>query len=350
MTINAEFVIVRRSCLDLLLQHSHGCHGFSDQQRGFLRKHHIEIPRASLPDEPGSKRKTPHEPGAAERPSKERRKKKDKAKDWFLRNVPKAKQWHSKQIKIVGAVAAYEVAIRSLTDRSQVGVIKKPSQENRESEDGLVAIGVRLAALTDSSLKGEVLQKRFSYFQALVFLTYCGLLERKGFSYETVDKITQIVSSFREMDRRRLRSHALRVNTFIHELVKGGWTVYRATELFFISSSLKSCFDHRISNLCLDPLSPTYLLSINEDGFQCIHEQLTKDEYVKHDFNDCFRPQYTIPGLIAHMIQMTNTGDTLSYQPHPVIKSETDDEQDQRHICQPRIRPRYYTRIRRPHP
>jgi hypothetical protein len=112
---------------------------------------------------------------------------------------------------------------------------EEPSQKYLESENELVIIGVKLALLADSSLENEVLQKSFSYFQALLLLSYCGLLEKRGVLYETVDRITQYVSCFREMDRRRLRSQALRINLLIHELVKGGWTIYRATELFFIS-------------------------------------------------------------------------------------------------------------------
>lgn len=71
----------------------------------------------------------------------------------------------------------------------------------------------------------------------------------------------------------------------------------------------------------LDPLSPTYLLSIDEEGFQRILKTLTKDEYVKHDFSDCLRPEYTIPGLITHMVHMANAATALSYQPHPIVGS-----------------------------
>ncbi|KAF2180286.1 hypothetical protein K469DRAFT_593095, partial [Zopfia rhizophila CBS 207.26] len=99
----------------------------------------------------------------------------------------------------------------------------------------LVWVGEKLALLTDASLKANALQRSFSYFQAFLFLSYCGLLESRGISYEAVGRLTQYVSSFREVDRRRLRSQALRVNILVQELVERGWNICRATELFFLS-------------------------------------------------------------------------------------------------------------------
>ena len=202
----------------------------------------MEIPYAPPPDEPTPKRRKtlPDRPAAesSEPPksSQERWKKKHRARDWFLRNAPKASQWRNRQINIVGEAKNYEAVIQSLTERSKVDTFEEPSQGYPESESALVVIGTKLAVLADSSLKNKTLQKSFSYFQALLFLSYCGLLEKRGFAYEAVDQITQHVSCFREMDRRRLRSQARRVNQLIRELVKGGWTICRATELFFISS------------------------------------------------------------------------------------------------------------------
>lgn len=61
-----------------------------------------------------------------------------------------------------------------------------------------------------------------------------------------------------------------------------------------------------------DPLSPTYLLSIDEEGFQHILETLTTDEYLKYAFNDYFRPSYIIPDLITYIIYEANVPLTIS--------------------------------------
>ena len=224
MIMNTDLVIVRKSCLDYLWQHCSDCHHFDDQQRAFLQEHHVEIPYKPSRDESASKRKkTLPDPLAAKPPEpvKERQKKKHKAYG-FLQNAPKAGQWHDRQISIVREARNYEMIIQSFTKHSKVNILEEPSQEYPEKNKDLVVIGLRLAVLADSSLRNEALQKSFSYFQALLFLSYCGLLEKRGVPYEIIDRITQHVFYFREMDRRRLRSGALKVNLLIHKLVEGG--------------------------------------------------------------------------------------------------------------------------------
>lgn len=43
---------------------------------------------------------------------------------------------------------------------------------------------------------------------------------------------------------KRLMSEGIEVNLFIYELAIGGWTMYRATELFFISTLCSITFGH----------------------------------------------------------------------------------------------------------
>lgn len=241
MTANNEFVTVRKSCLDLLWQHCHSCPDFGEQKRVFLQKYHTEIPSAPPREAPASKRRKTlpdlcaADPTESLSSSRKSRKKKDRARDSFLQNTPKASQWRKRQIEIAGAASKYEAAIQSLTGGADFNAFGKTVEKDPNSEDGLVVIGVKLALLANSALENVALQKSVSYFQALLFLSYCGILEKRGVSYEKVDQLTEYVSCFRELDRRRLRSQALRINLLIHELVIGGWTIYRATELFFMS-------------------------------------------------------------------------------------------------------------------
>jgi hypothetical protein len=67
-----------------------------------------------------------------------------------------------------------------------------------------------------------------------------------------------------------------------------------------------------VTEIGSDPLSPTYFLSIDEEGFQHILETLTTDEYLKYGFDDCFRPGYTVPGLIIHMMHEADASSTIS--------------------------------------
>jgi len=65
----------------------------------------------------------------------------------------------------------------------------------------------------------------------------------------------------------------------------------------------------------LDALSLTNLTYIhNNENLQLILKHLKIDEFVKHNYGDCLRPEYTIPGLIASLLDACNiTANKLSY-------------------------------------
>ena len=51
-----------------------------------------------------------------------------------------------------------------------------------------------------------------------------------------------------------------------------------------------------------------YLTYIHDnESPQSIIQYLTRDEFVKHDYSDCLRPEYTIPGLVASLLDACNT-------------------------------------------
>ena len=236
MTPPTDLVLVPKSYLNLLQDHYDCCPELNVQQRDLLRANHVEIPYATpLSDVAAKRKKLPGNEISKHTKSLERQKKKLRARDCFLRRLPKTSQWRVRQEVIVGEEKNYEDIVRSFTRCSKVDATGELSQRTLKSRDDLVLIGEKLALLTDASLKAEALQRSFSYFQVFLFLSYCGLLERRGIPYEVVDRLTQVVSSFREADRRGLRSHALRVNILIQELVDKGWNICRATELFFLS-------------------------------------------------------------------------------------------------------------------
>ncbi len=64
-----------------------------------------------------------------------------------------------------------------------------------------------------------------------------------------------------------------------------------------------------------DALSLTSLTRIhNDENSQSILEHLKTDEFVKHDYSDCLRPEFTIPGLIASLLDACNTtANEISY-------------------------------------
>jgi len=130
-------------------------------------------------------------------------------------------------------VEQYEQAIRAFRDRPNIIVERKTYQGDGYSESELVELAERFALLTGHSLMNAKLQKAFATFQALILLSYCEVLRKRGVPQDTLDPIIQHIGG-RERDRRTLLASALWLNGVIVALVSHGWTIYRATELFFI--------------------------------------------------------------------------------------------------------------------
>lgn len=91
--------------------------------------------------------------------------------------------------------------------------------------------------------------------------------------------------------------------------------------------SLNSPLAKLNSRFFSDALSLTNLTHIhNNENLQSILKHLKTDEFMKHDYSDCLRPEYTIPGLIASLLDTSNiTADNLSYGFRSDNKSNADE-------------------------
>ncbi len=353
-----DFVIVQKSQYGSLRQHCERCPYSGEQLRGLSEGLAVVIPFS----EHSKKRKTLHElrprevsqplqssqqlgpqlptrspqqpelpllsqppqepdsqpPSGSSNGSKKRRQqkpRKNEAADLFLRNAPKATEWRKRQRELgLDTVEHYEKAIRAFTHRTNIIVKRELYQGDGHSEHELIDLAERFALLTRDSLANAKLQRSFATFQVLILLSYCEVLRKRGLPYETIDRIIQHVAG-QESVRRRLLGSALWINGIIVDLVSHGWTVYRATELFFIGmfSNLHT-YGVELTPFS-DALSLTYLTHIhNNENSQSILEYLKRDEFVKHDYSDCLRPEYTIPGLIASLLDGCNiTANKPSY-------------------------------------
>jgi len=292
MAVDDDYVTVQKSQLDCFRQHCERCPYFGEQLRDLsdgravvipqgrpsgepskkrktlhdlrhqeVSPSHLSQPESQLPSqssqqpepplplqpsqEPGSqlssgssngskvkKPKTTHTNGPRKRPQQKPRK--NEAANWFLRNAPKATEWHKRQTELgLNTVEQYEQAIRAFRDRPNIIVERKTYQGDGYSESELVELAERFALLTGHSLMNAKLQKAFATFQALILLSYCEVLRKRGVPQDTLDPIIQHIGG-RERDRRTLLASALWLNGVIVALVSHGWTIYRATELFFI--------------------------------------------------------------------------------------------------------------------
>jgi len=272
-----------------------------------------QLPSGSSNTSKGKKPKNANAKGPRKRSQQKSRK--NAAADRFLQNAPKATEWRKRQTELeLNTVEQYEQAIRAFTDRTNVIVERQPYQGDGHPDHELVNLAERYALLTRDSLTNAKLQKSFATFQALILLSYCRVLRKRGVLQETLDPIIQHIGG-REYDRRRLLDSALWINGVIVALVSHGWTIYRATELFFIGVFFKllTCEVELIS--ISDAISISYLTHIHDiENLQLILGHLKKDEFVKHDYSDCLRPVYTIPGLIASLLDACNlTANKISY-------------------------------------
>ena len=360
MAVDDAWVTIKKSQFDCLLEHCEHCPEFHKQLSDARA---VVIPLQSSSKEPSKKRKILHElrpqqasqpshssqqpepqplsrpsqePGSqlspqslntsqckkpkgprAKRPRKrpQQKPRKTEAVEWFLQNAPKATEWRKRQTELdLNTAEQYEQTIRAFIDRTNVKVIRVPYQRGEHSKHELVELAERFAWLTKTSLTNAKRQRSFATFQALILLSYCEVLRKKGVSYELIDRIIEHIAG--ERDRRRLLSGAKWINGVIVDLVSNGWTIYRATELFFIGVFLELP-TYEFELMCFsDALSLTNLTHIhNNENLQSILKHLKTDEFVKHDYSDCLRPEFTIPGLIASLLDACNiTANKISYE------------------------------------
>ena len=310
-----DLVTFGRNLFDSLGQHCECCPYFGEQLQGLSGGRPSSVPT--------KKRKTLHISGPQDvssnssqgeipKRARAKRPRKNAAADWFLENAPKATEWRKRQTELgLNTAEQYEQVIRAFTDRTNVLVEREPCQED---EHQIIDSAKRFPLFTRDFLTNAKLEKSFASFQVLILLSYCEVLRKRSVPQETLESIVQHISP-REVDRRSLLKSALWVNGVIVALASHGWTIYRATELFFISVFSKLCTCETELIPLSDALSITSLIHIhNHENSQLILENLKEDKFVKHDYSDCLKPEYSIPGLIASLLNAsTRNANQISY-------------------------------------
>jgi hypothetical protein len=158
------------------------------------------------------------------------------ALDRFVQNAPEGNKWRARQSELgLNTVEKYEDVIQGFSRRAYVISKRESCKELRESDGKLIVVGKKLAFLTRLSLDNADLQRSFAYFHVLILLSYCELLRQKGVSDEAIDELIQTIAHIRERDRKALLDTIPWIHQLIVQLIHSGWTLQRATELFFIS-------------------------------------------------------------------------------------------------------------------
>lgn len=223
----SEIVSVRKCYLILAQQHCECCPLFREQWQALDQAGNSFTPR---PRDEVSKKRRVHQLPAPEPPRWK------KVADSFLRSVPRPSEWRKRQVELgLEGVNEYKEVIQSFTKQRDFKLTVGAHQHHLHSGNELVDRVEIYALLTKSSLTTATSMRALSNFQAFILLSLCRVLETKGVLPEKIDQITQHITDLPEKERLRLRRSAVWVNMLIVELIKRGWTIYRATELFFIS-------------------------------------------------------------------------------------------------------------------
>jgi hypothetical protein len=163
------------------------------------------------------------------------------ATDLFLRNIPSASAWRGKQIQVgLSGVDEYKNVVQAFIGNGDVE--KELSHGGLLPENEVFGRAIRYPSLPKSCPAKSELSRASSNFQALVLLSLCVYLDKKGIPAKTTDPIIQLITNAGVDRRLRLLRSADDINDLIAELVDRGWSIYRATELFFISMSMTILF------------------------------------------------------------------------------------------------------------
>ena len=155
--------------------------------------------------------------------------------NWILQKASKVSDWRTRQTELdLKTVEQYESVIRAFGNVADIR--REASYENANSEHELIHLAERLALLTKKSLKNAEFQRFFALFQTLILLSYCEILKKRHVSFHEIDRIIEHLAT-NEKDRKTILNDASRINEIINELIDNNWTIYRATELFFIRAS-----------------------------------------------------------------------------------------------------------------
>ena len=184
----------------------------------------------TAPSETSAQAKRCSESHKKRRVGKSRR---DQALDRFIHNAPEGNRWRTRQLALgLNTVEKYEDVVQGLSRRAH---IVSEGEKPAKLDGALIVVGKNLAHLTRSSLEKAGLQRSFAYFHVLILLSFCELLRRKGFSDQMIDELVQTSTKMGESHRKALLDTIPWIHQLIVELVRCGWTLQRATELFFIS-------------------------------------------------------------------------------------------------------------------
>ncbi|KAF1976451.1 hypothetical protein BU23DRAFT_565627 [Bimuria novae-zelandiae CBS 107.79] len=147
-------------------------------------------------------------------------------------------------------------------------------------------------------MDATILQQAVSRFQILLLSSYCLFLGKNGTSDEKIDGILREITSVeKQSDRKSLLTRASLINGLINSLVGKGWSLYRATELIFLTS-----------------ISKTNIIKLRNHDFDILLAALTSKEYLEETFNSCLSVPFSIPILLKNHLDRVYPGNPYTLE------------------------------------
>ncbi|KAL9084620.1 MAG: hypothetical protein Q9165_007975 [Trypethelium subeluteriae] len=172
----------------------------------------------------------------------------ERAMKSFLQNTPKPFEWRKRQVQIAPTEKDYENVVRLFYIQDNMYNFENDHNRHSRYPDRLIAIGLDFAARMNQSAQT---MKSLCFLQTLVLLSYSMVLQSKGV---VIDQILGAVERFGGFTHAKLLSGAAEVNKLIKWLVRTGWPVVRATELFFLKEQVYPALEASFPSLTfLDP-------------------------------------------------------------------------------------------------
>lgn len=164
-----------------------------------------------------------------------------------MRNTPTAEEWDKRFIDIGIHLSAGQIA---QTIKSISGQIAGLTHVEFQPSLALAERATSYARVTASYIKAAELTESFSRFQLFCFLSYCVVLEELGLmppdDINGIMRVTITDEGASEHFLKRLRTRVIWLHKeVVLKLVQAGWTISRATLLFFFSKFPCPLYGHQ---------------------------------------------------------------------------------------------------------
>jgi hypothetical protein len=218
---------------------------------------------------------------------------------WYSSKIPKAEQWSGQQKALqLHDANAYENHVRGLA-RCDIEHKQTTQQHTSESPRNLVTLARSYAGSTEESWVHLKQLKLLLSFRRLMFFSICLVLSEHGSS----ESVLEALMWWTRRDEKK-RISILKGTKWVHQtivsLVERGWSISRATELFFLGKTLIYAYLYLQNLTCGSvPLSNERLIQLASKPTSDFVEKIEDPDNISR--KPFLTPNFTFPTLIKEL-------------------------------------------------